>query len=185
MSFRKLVLVTRAALAMVAGLGIATSSWGAPPATNPLAVSASVSQVCTITTTAVAFAAYDPVVANASAALAAQGTVVVTCTSGSSTAVTIGLNTGANNSGSIRRMKDGANYLTYELYQPSATTPSATCPGTIVWTTTAGAGLLTPSGTTWGATSPQTFNVCGVVPGGQNAVVGTGYADTVLASVNF
>jgi spore coat protein U-like protein len=169
---------------MVAGLGIATSSWGAPPATNPLAVSASVSQVCTITTTAVAFAAYDPVVANASAALAAQGTVVVTCTSGSSTAVTIGLNTGANNSGSIRRMKDGANYLVYELYQPSATTPSATCPGTIVWTT-AGTGLLTPSGTTWGATSPQTFNVCGVVSAGQNAVVGTGYTDTVLASVNF
>jgi len=73
---------------------------------------------CTISTVALAFGSYDPVVANASTNLDGTGTVVVACTKGST--ATIGLGLGSNVTGSTRRMRDGGtNYLTYELYQDS------------------------------------------------------------------
>ena len=55
-----------------------------------LSVSASVANNCTISTAALAFSAYDPVVANASSNLDATGTVTIACTKGA--ASTIGLN---------------------------------------------------------------------------------------------
>lgn len=193
MSYRKLAI--RAALAMLAGLGIATSSWGGTGTSN-LTVSASVTQVCTISTTAVAFGAYDPFGANAAggADKTAQGAVNLTCTkgSGSPTAVTIALAAGTNAAGNTgtaattRALKDSAtaNYLDYELYQPNGTTPAATCTFTgTVWNDSTN--LLATTGTTWGVVAgAQIFKVCGVVPKGQDPVQGT-YADTVVATVNF
>jgi spore coat protein U-like protein len=193
MSYPKLII--RAAFAAVAGLGIATTSWAAGSTPTTLNVSASVSQACTIATTAVAFGAYDPIAANATTDLSNKGTVAVKCTKGSSSAVKIVLSNGANSThasnGTTRAMSDGGtNYLAYELYQPTATTPGVgvACPtaatGT-VWGTT-GAGIFTPTGTTWGTVAgAQSFNICGVVPQAQDATVGASYADTVTATVNF
>ena len=160
------------------------SAASAQTASDNLSVSATVADSCTITTSPLAFGAYDPVSANASTALDGSGAVNVTCTKGS-TGITVTLGLGANASGAIRRMTDGTDFLAYELYHPSATTPSAGCtfPGTQVWGTAGGA-IFTPTGVTWDATVAQVFNVCGTVPAAQNVGAGT-YNDTVVATVNF
>src|SRR4030088_1300176 len=59
---------------------------GSAPAN--LAVSALVNANCTISTTALAFGSYDPVVTNAATALNGNGTVVIACTKGSAPAIT-------------------------------------------------------------------------------------------------
>lgn len=185
MLYRKSVI--RAAFAMVAGLGIATSSWGQSLPSATIGVTGTVSQVCGITATPIAFLGYDPIGTNASANLIVTGTVSVKCTSGSS-GITIGLNAGLNGShgvGTTRAMVDsgGSNYLGYEIYQPNGTNAGDPCASATVWTISGAVGSFTPT-TTWGTTA-RTFNVCGVVPKGQNAVVGTTYADTVTANVYF
>jgi spore coat protein U-like protein len=80
------------------------------------------------------------------------------------------------------------DFLEYELYQPIATTPDAACTGATVWGDSAG-GLLAPTGVDhWGARSPKTFNVCGVLPKGQNVSatsVGESYTDAVVATISF
>ena len=141
-------------------------------ATANLRVTASVGANCTISTAAVAFPAYDPVVANASTNDDGTGSVIITCTRG--TAATIGLGLGANASGSQRRMKDATtDYLNYELYQDAG---RAT-----VWGTT-GAGLLSPAAAP--DKNPRTFTVYGRIPSGQDVPAGS-YTDTVVATVNF
>ena len=180
----------RLASAAAVALAFATDSVAGSANTN-LSISASVTSNCSISTTAVAFGAYDPVVTNSSSGSdkPGQGTVVVTCTKNAS-GVTIGLGLGTHASGSVRRMLGGTNgdFLTYELYQPTATTPSAACTGATVWGT-AGGNLLTPTGvSSWGASSAKTFNVCGIVTKGQDVSgtsAGESYTDTVVATVNF
>jgi spore coat protein U-like protein len=112
--------------------------------------------------------------------------VVVACVKG--TAPSIALGTGSHASGSTRRMIGGTNgeFLSYELYQPSASTPAAVCtfPGTQVWGTTGGA-IFTPTGVTWDAGTAQSFNVCGTIAAGQNVSADPSYTDTVVATVNF
>jgi spore coat protein U-like protein len=173
-------------VAFAAGV-LSFSAW-AGESTSVLAVTATVAQNCLISTNAVAFGSYDPVVANSAtgSALNGTGSVSVTCTR-SSTGVTIALGLGANASGSTRRMAGGVNggFLSYELYQPSATSPAATCtfPGTTVWN--AAGGILSPTGVAdWGAASPKTFNVCGTVPRGQDAAADS-YTDSVIATISF
>jgi spore coat protein U-like protein len=180
-------------LALIAAAGALAGSIApalAQTATSTLSVTASVAQRCAISTTPVAFgSSYDPVSTHSAAGvnLNGSGTVSVTCTK-NSTNVTITLGLGANASGSTRRMADAppiADFLTYELYHASATTPAAACtfPGTQVWGT-AGAAIFTPDGAGWGANSAKTFNVCGTVTKGQD-VGADSYSDSVLATVNF
>ena len=168
---------------------LASPSW-AGTATATVNVTATVTQKCKITTTDVVFGAYDPVVTNLSTALTAPspGTLVVTCTKNAS-GVTLALNTGAHSTGGTnRRMLETAGagmFLTYQLYQPSATTPSAACAYSTIWGDGTNGTLLTPSGTGgWGNTSAQTFNVCGQVSAGQDVEQGS-YADVITATVNF
>ena len=141
-------------------------------ASTSLALSASVSNNCTISTAPVGFGSYDPVVANASANLDGTGTVSIACTKGATT--TIGLDLGSNASGSVRRLTDGSsNYLTYELYQDSGRST--------VWGN-AGAGLFTPAAAP--SKASRSFTAYGRVAGSQDVPAGT-YADTVTATVNF
>jgi len=141
-------------------------------ASATLAVSASVSKNCTITTAPVNFGAYDPVTANATAPLDGIGTITVTCTKGAVSKV--GLGVGSNAQGSTRRMSQGAAaYLTYELYKD--TTRST------VWGDTIDTGLDIPAAPN---RNPRDFTVYGRVSAAQDATVGA-YADTVVATVNF
>ena len=185
--FKKLAITVAAA-----GLTGISAPALAQTATSNLSVTASVAQRCSISTTPVAFGAYDPVSTHQAGAggvdLNATGALTVTCTK-NSTGVTITLGLGANVSGTTRRLVASGfptEFLTYELYHASATTPAAVCtfPGTTVWGT-AGAGIFTPTGVTnWGANSAKTFNVCGTVAKGQDAAAAA-YTDTVVATVNF
>src|SRR6266508_307681 len=93
-------------LALASMFGIGAVVVGGPAfagsATQNLSVTASVAANCTISTSAVAFGAYDPVVANAATALNASGSVSIACTKGSAPNITMDL--GANASGSQRNM---------------------------------------------------------------------------------
>ena len=178
----------RIVVAIVGCLALARPSWAAT-ATATVNVTASVTQKCKITTTDVVFGSYDPVVTNLSTALNAPspGTLVVTCTKNAS-GVTLALNMGTHSTGGTnRRMLEtgGAGmFLTYQLFQPSATTPAAVCAFTTIWGDGTNGTVLTPSGTTWGNASAQTFNVCGQVPANQDVEKGS-YADVITATVNF
>ncbi len=172
----KLVKMGRAVL-VLGFLGVLVSAEAsAATATANLSVSATVAATCSISTTALAFGAYDPVGANASSPLDGTGTVVVTCTSGAPAAVTLGqganANTGSTDALPLRRMKDASGaFLSYALYQDNGHT-------TIWGNTTLTSVAQTGSGTT------SSINVYGRVAAGQN--VGTGsYTDTVVATVTF
>ena len=146
-----------------------SSTTNAATATANLAVSATVTNNCTISTVALAFGSYDPVVANASTNLDGTGTVVVSCTKGST--ATIGLGNGSNYSGG-RRMTDGTDFLVYELYNESTRTT--------VWNT--GAGLLSTGAAP--SKAARNFTVYGRVTSNQDVRAGN-YSDTVVATVNF
>jgi spore coat protein U-like protein len=162
-----------ARVALIVGglaLGLAAPAF-AQTATANLTVSATVSKNCSITTSAVAFGSYDPVVANATTDLDASGSVVVTCTKGAGTRIDLGL--GGNASGSTRRMAGGGDFLTYELYQDSTRST--------VWGSGAGSGMtiaVAPS------KAARTFTVYGRIPAGQD-VSAASYNDSVVATINF
>jgi spore coat protein U domain-containing protein, fimbrial subunit CupE1/2/3/6 len=144
-------------------------------ATSNFSVTASVANNCTISTTALAFGGYDPIVANASTALDNTGSVTITCTKGAAT--TIGLNAGnngANATGTTRAMKSGSDYLSYEVYQNSGRTT--------LWGNSGG-DLFTPANAP--DKNPRTFTTYGRVPAGQDVPAGASYTDTVTATVNF
>lgn len=133
-----------------------------------VAISASVAANCVLTAGSVAFGAYDPLVANDTAALDQTGTFTVRCVKGVTAQVGLddGLNTG-------RQMSDGGSeLLDYELYKDAGRTT--------VWTDT-GAGRYAYTAANKSAT---TLTIYGRVAGGQDAAVGS-YTDTVVASAEF
>jgi len=166
----------RAALAFgIVGM-LVSGQANAATATANLNVTATVSATCSISTTALAFGAYDPIGANNATPLDGTGAVIVTCTNGASAAVTLGQ--GANAAGGstdavpVRRMKDAAGvFLSYALYQDVAHTTT--------WGNTAGTSVAqTGSGTA------SSVTVYGRIAAGQNVASGA-YSDTVVATVTF
>jgi spore coat protein U-like protein len=155
--------------AVVLGFASSASAQGSNSAN--LAVSATVVSNCTITTSALAFGNYDPAGAHAATDLPGTGTVTIACTQGAT--ATIGLGLGANASGSTRRMTNGSDFLTYELYQDVGLAT--------IWTN-GGAGLLSPAAAP--SIAARNFTVFGNVPQAQDVSTGS-YSDTVVATVNF
>jgi len=153
--------------------------------TAVLSVSASVNANCTISATGLAFGRYEALLANATAPLNAAGALSIACTRGSAPKITMDL--GQYSNGGRRYMAPGASpgsdALYYELYQPPDSTPGTPCsfPGTTPWGMTSAQTFVPspPSGRT-----ARTYSVCGTIPAGQFAPVGS-YADTVVATVNF
>lgn len=173
----KKFLIALAAVAIVAAAPAALAAG--------LGASASVTATCTITTNAVSFGAYDPIVANPTGTPRnASGSVVIACTKNSIPKISITL--GLWPSGSTRQLKGALgtpDYLAYELYQPPDNLDGTACTtysGTI-WGT-AGANILTtvlaPS------KAARTYNVCGTIAGGVDVKADT-YTDTVDATVSF
>jgi spore coat protein U-like protein len=179
---KKTVLHLSLAAALLASCEIALAA--STPAS--IAVSATVSQGCSISTTAaLAFGAYDPIGANATAALNATGQVSVACSKGA-TGLTIAMNNGTHVVGTQRQMQGTAatDILQYNLFQPPTNVAGTACtfPGTIPWNSTVPAGVLTL--TSAPTKDARLYNVCGTIPGGQDAPTGS-YTDTVIATLNF
>jgi spore coat protein U-like protein len=170
MSARMLTVAGATALA----LGVVSGTQAATEVAN-LGVSATVSANCTIATTPVAFGQYDPVVAHASADLGATGTVSVTCTNGAPVTITLGQgpDPGASSTDAVpvRRMKSGANYLSYQLFQEGTHDN--------IWGNDASSDVANT-----GNGLNQDITVYGLVTGGQNVPTGN-YADTIVATVTF
>lgn len=144
----------------------------AATATANLSVSATVTNNCTVTTAALAFGTYDPVVANASAGLDGTGRLTVACTKG--VAPSIALAAGSNASGATRRLSDGAgHFLEYGLFQDSNRSTA--------WSA-AGAGIYTAAAAA--SKASRDFTVYGRVASNQDVPAGS-YSDTVVATVNF
>jgi spore coat protein U-like protein len=146
-----------------------------PASAEDLGVSATVTSNCSIVTAPVAFGNYAPTTTHLTTALEAQGSVTVSCTSGSVAHIQMGqgLNpVGANEAAPVRQMANGASRLAYWLYTDAARTD--------VWGNTSVTGVdHTGTGATSGAIA-----VYGRVPGAQNVPAGA-YADTVQATVTF
>jgi spore coat protein U-like protein len=161
-------------LTVVCALFTATAT--ASTSTTNLSVTASVGGACVVSTNAVSFGSYDPLSANASAALNGTGTVTVTCTNGTDGTITLGeganADSGSSTSVPLRRMSDGAgNFLSYFLYQdPSRNN---------VWANTAGTGSVHN-----GDGTSTALTVWGQVTGGQNVPAGS-YSDTVVVTITF
>jgi spore coat protein U-like protein len=177
----KYILGTSVAVALLVASGVVFAA----SATTNIAVSASVSQSCSITSaSALAFGAYDPIGANATTPLNATGQVSVACSKGA-TGLTIGMDVGAHVSGTQRQMQGttATDLLQYNLFQPPSNTPSTPCtfPGTTSWTNATPGLLVITSAPTKVA---RLYNVCGTIPGGQDATTGS-YSDTVSATLNF
>jgi spore coat protein U-like protein len=157
--------------AMLALLASAAAQAGT--ATANLSVSANITANCTISTTDVAFGAYDPISANASTPLTATGAVNTTCTNGASVVVTLdqGANAGSGSTSAVpvRRMANGSSFMNYGLYSDNGDTD-----------TFDGVTGVTVAGTGAQVGTP----VYGSIPAGQNLPTGS-YTDTVVATVTF
>jgi spore coat protein U-like protein len=172
-------------LAVAAALLPASVAVMAATATTTIAVSANVSQACSISTVSgIAFGTYDPIVANLTNALNATGSISVTCSKGAK-GLTIGIDAGAQPAGAQRQMKGaaGSTPLLYNIFQPPTAVPGTACtfPGTTAWTNATG-GLLVLE--TSPSKAARTYNVCGTIPGGQDVTV-EAYSDSVTATLNF
>jgi spore coat protein U-like protein len=96
---------------------------------EPMEVTATVNESCTIATAPVVFGVYDVLTTNASTALDAAGSVTVSCTSGSTAHILLdeGLNAvGGTPDAPLRLMADGANVLAYFLYTDETRLESTT-----------------------------------------------------------
>jgi spore coat protein U-like protein len=144
--------------------------------TANLSVSASISANCLISTSALSFGAYDPLVANKSSDLAASGGVTVTCTNGASATIMLGQGQHATlastDAAPARQLADSnGDKLTYSLYQDAQLAS--------VWGNTSGTGVAHT-----GTGSSAAFTIYGIVDKNQNLPAGS-YSDTVVANVTF
>ena len=148
--------------------GVATPASAQSQNAN-LSVAASVSKNCTITATAISFTAYDPVVANDTAALDGEGGLTVACTKGVNPALTLGAGNSPN--AGQRRLAFGSEYLTYDLFSDSTRATT--------WTTSTSVLMgVAPS------KAARSVSVYGRIAGGQDVPAGS-YQDTIQATVNF
>lgn len=162
--------------AFLAAASFSAGSAHAATQTSNLPVTATIAASCTIDASAgVAFGTYDPIVTNKTTDLTATGSLSTTCTNGFDATVTLddGTNNdiGSTDAAPLRRMTDGTDFLSYQLYSDAG--------ATTVWQGPTGTGV-----TVTGTGAAVTTNVYGVVTAGQNVGVGS-YTDTVVATVSF
>ena len=163
--------------AMLLGTALSVPAYAGTESAN-MAVTANIGMNCTISTTDIAFGAYDAIVTNASTDLDAAGSVTTTCTVGSAGVVIIGLGANAHETSTdtvpVRRMAGPAegDYLLYQVYSDEGRSA--------IWTND------TETGEAYNATgSAQVMPVYGRVESGQTTVAEGSYSDTLLVTVNY
>lgn len=171
-----------ATTALLASAGFVQAVPAVTTATANISVSASITAKCTISTSPVAFGAYDPITGGN---VTANGTVVVGCTKAAN-GLWVGLGTGSNAISGVRNMAGAAHSdkLAYSLVQPTANTVDAACPSFgagSAWENTALTALNLEASPGY---ATRTYKVCGEIAQGQDKSVDT-YTDTVVATINF
>jgi spore coat protein U-like protein len=149
----------------------------AATATSNLAVQITITASCTINAATLDFGS-NPGTTLVAANIDASSTVSVTCTSGSP--YSIGMDNGANASGTQRRMKTGANFLNYNLYVDAGRTNA--------WTTSASSSTCTTANSCalgTGNGSAQSVSIFGRVPSIGTAPPTGVYSDTVLMTITY
>lgn len=172
MNFKKSLLAT--ALIALAGFSLSATA-ASSPQTTTFQVTATVVASCVVTSTNIAFGNYDP---TATGALTANGAVTAKCTKGSVVNVELGQgsNAGTGSTGAVpaRQMKNGTNFLPYNIYTTSG--------GTTEWGT--GTANRPASQTAASANTALTFPTYGSLPAGTDVPAGN-YTDSVIATVTF
>lgn len=143
-------------------------------ATNSMTVSATVANTCSFASvTNTVFGTIDGLfLTNLSVS---NGSVVVICTTGAT--YSLALNAGNNLSGGNRRMANGANFITYQIYSDMAQT-------TLWGDGTAGIGNARTGLLATGAN--QTYTVYARIPTTPQTPVPAGtYTDTVTITITF
>jgi len=170
----KLSPLKRAIVSAIAlGFTILGTQSHADTGTSNMSVSATVKHSCSIDNTPMAFGAYDGVVANASTALDATATVILSCTSGAAALITMNAGNSAG-SGSddvpVRRMtSEAGDYLVYQVYSDVSRET--------VWGNTDPTGVaLTGTGV------PQSLTVYGSIPSAQIVPEGD-YSDQIYVTI--
>lgn len=162
---------TTRTLRTIALTGAGIAAFIATPAlaadTAELAVSATVTATCNITTSSVAFGSVD---VTSGSNVDATGGISVTCTNGTAWAAAAGAGTGTGATVTARKMTSGANLLNYALFTDSARTTNF-------------GGANTISGT--GTGSAQASSVYGRVASGQTTVPSGSYVDSVTISLTY
>jgi|SRR3954470_12862769 spore coat protein U-like protein len=159
--------------------------------TKTFNATASVAAKCVMSNVAnLDFGSYDPVVTNAGADLPGSTSFTLTCTKGASPAIEMSVGN-ANFGGNLaakRSMNNGTatagNYLSYDLYLPSAVGAAGggvTATASLWGDGTSGTVTYSPSVPSVAA---QTITIFGAVTAGQDVPVGS-YTDSVTATVNF
>ena len=153
-------------LAVLAGAAVAAQPAIAAD-TAEMAVSATVTANCNVTTSPVDFASVD---VTSGANDDATGGISVTCTSGTAWAAAADAGNGTGATVTARKMLSGVNLLNYALYTDSARLVNF-------------GGANTISGT--GSGSTQASTVYGRVASGQTSVPSGSYADSVTISLTY
>jgi spore coat protein U-like protein len=165
-------------LAIVAGILVGSAGLTVPVFADSedttMLVSAGIGKNCVITTTNIAFGTYDPIVAHATAALEASGSVTTTCTIGTAGEVLINYGEHADE-GSTDRLMIGLNEagtLGYEVYSDGSRT--------IPWSGEADSGVdINAAGV------GEVMTVYASIPGGQTTAANDSYNDTLTVTVAY
>lgn len=147
-------------------LFVKTASAVASTATTTILVTASVLSVCTIAATPLPFGVYS------SAAISGTATLTVTCTLSTPYSVGLDAGTGSGSTTTTRKMTNGSNSLSYQLFRDAG--------HTLNFGQTSGTD--TSSGN--GSGLAQLITIYGQILPSQNAAPGA-YTDTVTATITY
>lgn len=168
----------RLVLALATAVTVSGHTLAATSAPAVMLVTAAVTSSCLVTALPLNFGIYK---ATDSGTTTATTSVGVLCTG--TTTATVNLDHGLFPDATTRRMGFLTDRLSYHLFQPVSGVAGAACAYTVPFADGLGgfgAGLPITGVTV----TPQTWNVCGSIPAGQNAPIGA-YADTVQVTVTF
>lgn len=162
----------RGAIASALALAGAAAPAYAQTGSDNLAVSATVTENCVVTTSPVLFGNID---VTSNAVIENTGGISVTCTSG--TAWAASANSGASGTATLanREMVNGVNKLSYALYVDAGRST--------IWGDGVGETTGTFNGT--GTGSAQASTVYARIPAGQTGLPAGAYSDTVVVTVTY
>jgi spore coat protein U-like protein len=155
----------------------ATQQAQSATSTANMTVQITITASCTINATTLDFGS-NPGTTLISSAVNGSTTVSVTCTNGSP--YSIAMDNGANVSGTQRRMKNGANFLNYNLYLDALHTNA--------WTTATNSTTCTTANSCYlgtGSGAAQSVSIFGAVPAVGSAPATGVYLDTVTMTITY